>query len=403
VDRFVDDNTGANGSPADERQARDGVVRSAVRLRSSFLIALSAVAAGCGPSRVTSGTRPDAAVKPGLWVLGYLRASETSLPLTAIPYGELTHIAHFSLRPRADGSLNAAPGLAAQANPLVEAAHGAGVQVLVTLGGDDSATSGFRAAIGAGTRPSLVANVLAFVATHGYDGVDLDMEPVLASDEADYATFVVALRAGLDSLRPGLLLTAAASREAGSFYASIAASFDQVNVVTYNMASGLAGQPGSVTWHDSPLYTDGHALTDGRPLPSCDLFVQEFLAAGVAPAKVGMGIYFHGKIWQSVTGPYQSAANVMSVTDVTFADLMDTIYDPLLYHWDAGPEAPYLSDATHQRFISYNDERLVTEKVQYAKANGLGGVIIWDLAADYRPAQPSGQEQPLLGAIWGAR
>ena len=50
-------------------------------------------------------------------------------------------------------------------------------------------------------------------------------------------------------------------------------------------------------------------------------------------------------------------------------------------------------------FISYDDARLAREKVLYARAHGLGGVIIWELGDGYRESQPPGQKDILLKVV----
>jgi chitinase len=351
----------------------------------------------------TAGAGPDGGIAAERWVFGYLPSNQSRLPIAAIELGAVTHVAHFAVRPNADGTLRYDRDLLAQAGALLSAAHAAGVVVLISVGGDDSAADGFSAAIADGARAALVANLASFVVAHGYDGVDLDMEPITAADEPNFAAFATDLRQRLDADRPPALLTAAAGRNLGPMYAGLASTFDQINLVAYNL-SGLSSQArDAVTWHDSAMYAAGHHFADGRALPSCDQFVQEFLAAGVPRRKLGLGIYFHGKIWQGATGPDESSAGVTSVTDVAFADLEGSDFGAAGYVWDTGPDAPYLTDPAKDRFISFTDERLVAEKVGYVEAQGLGGVMIWDLAADYRPAEPPGKEQPLLEAIHLAR
>lgn len=46
-------------------------------------------------------------------------------------------------------------------------------------------------------------------------------------------------------------------------------------------------------------------------------------------------------------------------------------------------------------FISYDDQRTCQSKVSYARNQGLGGVMIWELAQDHQ----SGQTDPLLLAV----
>src|SRR5271154_2013385 len=79
--------------------------------------------------------------------------------------------------------------------------------------------------------------------------------------------------------------------------------------------------------------------------------------------------------------------------------IMDNYYQPNLYHWDVNAQAAYLgitnANPINNEFISYDDQRTCQAKVSYARNNGLGGVMIWELAQDHTPNIPD----PLLQAV----
>ena len=348
-----------------------------------------------GPQTV-SATFVPVPPPPPLWVMGYLTSyGQSHMPMSEVDYSAVTHIAHFSLFPNADGTLKPNVALVGQSDSLIAAAHAAGVRVLITIGGTNSAGQGLQSAITDAHRGALIDNIMGVVTSHGYDGVDLDMEPVADADASNYAATAKALRTRLDAVHPGMLLTAAAPTSRSAFFAPVAKSFDRINVMTYDMSAPYAGW---VTWHQSALYTNGLHFSNGRPLPSCDLYVQQYIDSGVPSSKVGMGIWFHGKVWQGTTGPRQSIQGVTTST-VTYYDLMDKYYSDANHRWDAGPDASYLSDAANNRFISYDDAQSIAEKIRYAKGQKIGGVIVWDLASGYRAGLPAGLRNPLLDAI----
>ena len=65
-------------------------------------------------------------------------------------------------------------------------------------------------------------------------------------------------------------------------------------------------------------------------------------------------------------------------------------YSDLVANWlptsgqyrDTASGAPWLYDAGQQVFISYEDPTSLEQKANYVVANGLGGVMIWELSAD---------------------
>jgi chitinase len=51
-------------------------------------------------------------------------------------------------------------------------------------------------------------------------------------------------------------------------------------------------------------------------------------------------------------------------------------------YWDENSKAPYAYNAGKQLFATYDDERSLAEKVQYAKKFRLGGIMFWELVCD---------------------
>jgi chitinase len=117
-----------------------------------------------------------------------------------------------------------------------------------------------------------------------------------------------------------------------------------------------------------------------------------------------MGTYFAGKIWHNVLGPdlpIDGGPPSVSVSDTTWHEIMDTYATSpgANVMWDGAAHASYLVDTAAMLFITYDDERANAEKVGYVHDRGLGGMIIWELAAGYRPAQSGTAQQAQLQAI----
>lgn len=325
-----------------------------------------------------------------------------------IDFSAITHLIHFSIVPRADGTIEdtAHGNLNAitpeQSRDVVSRAHAAGDKVLVCLGGASSGPA-ISPAIADSTRGVFVKNLIDFISARGYDGIDIDMEPINPSDEGNFIKFVRELRAKMKSVNPQWLLTIPASGEPGDqpkLCALLQDDFDQINIQTYDLSGKWVGFK---TWYNGSLYGDGHTLlTATRPYPSVDEKVRLYIAAGVPKAKLGIGIAFYGYVWSGANGPTQSLQGV-SLETLGYNTIMDQYFRPNLYHWDANAHAPYLSIGTAQaedrKFISYDDARLAREKVLYARAHGLGGVMIWQLSQGYRESQPAGRRDVLLQAV----
>jgi hypothetical protein len=115
---------------------------------------------------------------------------------------------------------------------LVDAAHAAGVKVLISLGGGGGDRSVIAQFKNAGNVAPLVKNLDQLVAAHNFDGVDIDIEDPNHLG-ADYAGFVKAVIA---TLRPeGKLVTAAVAQYLqDSMGDDTLHSFDFVNVMIYS-------------------------------------------------------------------------------------------------------------------------------------------------------------------------
>ncbi|MGA2685071.1 MAG: glycoside hydrolase family 18 protein [Verrucomicrobiota bacterium] len=351
-----------------------------------------------------------------LWSTGYYPGWEQgTLPASNLDFTALTHIIHFSVIPNTDGTLNSSANGVTLANStdIVAQAHSAGKPVLICVGGAGS-ESDFQAATSNNTLAVFISSLTNFMATRGYDGVDLDWEPLTAADAGQFTNLVNGLRSALNAFPQHELLTVAAGAYPPygdpptaeyTMFASLQNQFDQINIMTYDLSGPYSGW---VTWFNSPIYDGGYRFpSSGGLVPSVDGAVGNFIANGVSPAKLGIGIAFYGDIWQGgagtstggVTQPRQSWTTAPSLNQSAYNTIMSGYYQSNLYHWDTNAQAAYLSisndNPANDMFISYDDQRTCGSKVSYARNHGLGGVMIWELAQDHQTGQPD----PLLQAV----
>ena len=337
------------------------------------------------------------------------------MPASNIDFSALTQVIHFSVVPNSDGTLNSSANGITIANSadIVSQAHAAGVPVLICAGGADS-ESAFQAAASPAHLPTFINNLTNFMAACGYDGVDLDWEPLPATDAQQYTNLVNGLRSALNGFSQHKLLTAAAGAYPPygdspsaqyQMFAALQNQFDQINIMTYDLSGPYGGW---VTWFNSPIYDGGYRFpSTGGLVPSVDGAVTNFLKNGVAPAKLGIGIAFYGYRWTGgsgisptcITQPRQSWTNAPTAYAISYNNIMAGYYQANLYHWDASAQSAYLGITNaipvNNIFLSYDDQRTCQAKVSYARNHGLGGVMIWELAQDHTP----NVTDPLLQAV----
>jgi len=348
---------------------------------------------------------------PSKWVSAYYGGwwQGSQLNPEEIDYSAVTHIIHFALVVNQNGSFSGeGNGITpASAAAAVHAAHAAGKKILITIGGSFSSDA-FSGATSPGNRTKFVAALVKFMRDCGYDGIDVDWEPMRAASH--YLDFVRELKQLMTSERPGsILITAVGMGTDGNLLASVAPYVDQINIMTYDMSGPWSRWE---TWHNTALFNGGATFqSTGGPLPSADRAVRDILAAGVPASKLGIGIDFYGYRWWGgdgtstggVTRPRQAWRTTPNVKDnIPYFQLMDT-YARQPVSWDSAAQASYISidkpGSAEDEFISFDNERTIRSKADYIKNMGLGGVIVYDLGAGYRRNLPAGYRDILLQTV----
>ena len=131
-------------------------------------------------------------------------------------FDAITHFLHFAVFVRpGDGSLDLQANelTPSKMRALVAAAHEAGKQALLVVGGEGAAP-GLRIASSPERLPNTVKSILSLMDRYGYDGIDVDWEPLAPQDADLYSSFIESLRKSLDQTAlhhrgPRLALTTA--------------------------------------------------------------------------------------------------------------------------------------------------------------------------------------------------
>jgi chitinase len=241
----------------------------------------------------------------------------------------------------------------------------------------------------------------------GYDGIDIDWEGGslgASMDQMMQTALIQKLRA--QSPKAILTLTAGYENEnlldALSWYGTIAAQLDRINLMTYGMSGAWQGWK---SWHSAPLHWDNDSSTP----TGIDASVAHYLAAGVPAAKLGVGTGFYGECYTApVTGPGQAlGGSQVAASDGTmsYANIMAGYWSAGAYHYDMAAQVPWLlltgANAQKCTYVSYEDATSIAAKGAWVKAQGLGGVIIWQISEGFMPKAGTTvqQQNPLLEAM----
>ncbi|MBY6245235.1 glycoside hydrolase family 18 protein [Citrobacter werkmanii] len=296
------------------------------------------------------------------------------------------------------------------------------LKVLLSVGGWGA--RGFSgAAATKETRAVFIQSAQEIIEKYGLDGIDLDWEyPVngawglVESQPTDRANFTALLKELRAALGHKKLLTIAVGANAESSKSwvdvkAIAPSLNYINLMTYDMAYGTQ-------YFNSNLYDSTKWPTvAAADKYSADFVVNNYLAAGLKPSQMNLGIGFYGRVpkravepgidWSKpdaqknpATQPYFEAAQIALFkslgidlskdTYVKYNDIVaKLINDPqkrFSQHWDDEAKVPWLSvqsaDGKALFALSYENPRSVAIKADYIKNKGLGGAMFWEYGAD---------------------
>jgi chitinase len=353
-----------------------------------------------------------------MWVTAYYTTwGVCELPPQDIDYTGVTHIIHQSLDPDASrpGRYWAFPfarqeddtlyfeqgvGTGCAASPvqanLITFAHQNGVKVVLGLGGIFDGQFEIITADSNVLR-TYVHSVLSYAKSRGYDGVDIDWEFVWSGSRQGFIALLRTLRDTLNTWNPRGLLTIAVpgwyNSGYGYDYQAMNLYCDQVNLMNYDHA----GSWNTYTGFNAPLYRPNYPNYDGAII---DERVREvFQTGGLDTSKAALGLAFYTTSWFTNSAPGQLRTG--GVFQGNYRGVVAS-KNATTFHYDYTAKVPWLGSSGLGAFISYEDESSLSEKVRYAKALGLGGVMIFELWRGLVPTNPAGQRQPLMTAVKNA-
>ena len=342
---------------------------------------------GTGTQPQISGNGQPAAP----WISGYYVAQNGFLPASEIPWTKYTHIIHFAAAPGVDlnGSGNGTVELhwlsAADINAMI-AAQPAGKQVLVCIKDNDFQPTAFAQSTAPSTIATFVSNIVNFVNTNQYNGVDIDWEQNI--NVTQYNDLLARLRNAM----PAKVITMTAGNwggldaVAGASYSQV----DQINVMCYDMDSPTVGY----SWYNDAL------LQNGNPaVMTCDWRIRAFTNAGVATSKLGVGIPFYGRRWPGVA--HELVTGSFNPTTVLYRDLATDAnrWQPQYQFYNNIYKADYLSIPSLNEFDSYNGVQSIKDAVAWQKFQGFGGFMTFTIDEEYLYGQAGDARYPLSTAL----
>ena len=242
----------------------------------------------------------------------------------------LTDILYFSAEPCADGTLDTSRLNEETWTQLQKMKTEYATRIHLSIGGWERGYDFSTLTANLNTRHAFVENLLSYLLAHNLDGADFDWEfPKKDTEFVNYIALLTETQAALSSR--GMLISVALPADP-SFPLGKFAVVDRIHIMSYD--------------HDERHATYEQAMDD----------VQLFLDAGIPAKKLILGVPFYGRNIQPPSLELSYAEIVKQYQPAFDTDEVDGIY--------------------------FNGLGTIQRKTCFAMGEGLGGVMVWELAHD---------------------
>jgi chitinase len=341
--------------------------------------------------------QPSDAKAPPRVVIGYVFVKDRVIAPGEVDATKLTHV-NYAFANVKDGRV--VEGFAHDADNFrvltsLRAANPR-LKVLVSVGGWTWSKDFSDVSLTEKSRKRFCESAVEFLSRHDLDGLDVDWEypglkgdnnPHRPEDGANFTALMRELREHFDRAMEGKprrwLLTFAAGASpdylAHTEMGAVHPFVDYVNLMTYDFrVPGSEKEAG----HNANLFLNPQDAN----AQSAESAVRGFLAAGVPPAKLVLGVPFYGRAWEvkGDYGPlYQPGKPASGFGQGSYAVLRELPAQPGWHRlWDDSAQAPWLWNPEKKLFVSYEDPRSLRLKCRLIRERGLGGVMFWEYSED---------------------
>ncbi|XP_050394217.1 acidic mammalian chitinase [Patella vulgata] len=291
------------------------------------------------------------------------------------------------------------------------------LKVMLSVGGWSMNSTLFHNAVAIeATRTTAANNIVTFLRSHNFDGIDIDWEfpgsrGSPPEDVHKFTQYVIAIRNafdrdGVESDKPTLQLSAAFGPRLESIndtyeVPEVTRYFDFINLMFYE----LHGTWDNIAKHHAPLFGSSN---DGDGLV-IDTLINGWIKMGVTKNKLVLGVPFYGKTYKLadasksgegavITGPGEAGSITKQSGTLSYQEICLKINQGAVVKRLTGQSAPYLVDG--DTWIGFDDQQSLIEKMRYIVKHGYGGAMIWAIDMDDFNGVCGGETFPLLKAMY---
>ncbi|KAL6886688.1 family 18 glycoside hydrolase [Trichoderma longibrachiatum] len=264
------------------------------------------------------------------------------------------------------------------------------MKTLLSIGGWNMSQSGkFKPALKtAEGRVRFAKTAVNLLANWGLDGIDIDYEYPINEREA--VGFVDLLRecrkaldeyASLHSQRYHYLLTAAVSAAQQHYKWLDMPAIDQYLDAWHLMAYDYAGSWDNLSGDQSNVFHD--PTNPNRTRANSDNAVNDYIAAGVNPEKIILGVPLYGRSFMNTDGPGMPYEGLGKGSIEKGVWLYRDLPRPgAIVNVNRDIIAAYSYDNATRELVTYDNMETTALKAEYLGKKGLGGAVFWEASGD---------------------
>ncbi|KAI0509514.1 glycoside hydrolase superfamily [Xylaria bambusicola] len=262
------------------------------------------------------------------------------------------------------------------------------LKILLSIGGWTYSSNFRQPASTPAGRETFARSCVDLVKNLGFDGIDIDWEYPQNSEEAEhYVALLQAVRAALDEY---------AAQSAGGYHFELtvacpagAQNYEKLDMPAMDayldfwnlMAYDYAGSWDSTAGHQANLHASA-SNPSSTPFDT-EGAVAAYMARGVAPDKIVLGMPLYGRAFQNTDGPGAAYSGIGEGTwENGVHDYKKLPLDGAEERMDEDAGATYCYHPGTRTMVSYDTVPMARRKAEYIVEKGLGGAMWWESSGD---------------------